>query len=77
MRCTDGDVGSPNSPETGLGFAWVWKANAGSKTSVSATGTAHESTMAGTHQANTTAGFSIVEFSTASESAGDKLVTHG
>ena len=25
LRCTDGDVGSPNSPETGLGFAWVWK----------------------------------------------------
>ena len=57
--------------------AWNWKANGGTTTSVSATGTAHESTMAGTHQANTTAGFSIVTFNTASEDAGDKLITHG
>ena len=57
--------------------AWQWKANGGTTTSVSATGTAHESTMAGTHQANTTAGFSIVTFSTASEDLGDKLITHG
>jgi len=73
---TLGSDGGPNAADDAH-VAWVWKANAGSKTSVSATGTAHESTMAGTHQANTTAGFSIVEFSTASESAGDKLVTHG
>ena len=57
--------------------AWQWKANGGTTTSVSATGTAHESTMAGTHQANTIAGFSIVTFSTASEDLGDKLITHG
>ena len=57
--------------------AWCWKANGGTTTSVSATGTAHESTMAGTHQANTIAGFSIVTFSTASEDLGDKLITHG
>ena len=58
-------------------IGYAWKANGGSLTNVSATGTAHESTMAGSYQANTTAGFSIVTFSTGSEDLGDKLITHG
>jgi len=51
--------------------AWQWKANGGTTTSVSASGAVN----AGTHQANTTAGFSIVTY-TGEDNSGD-TVTHG
>ena len=57
--------------------AWQWKANGGTTTSVSGTGTAADSTKAGTFQANTTAGFSIVTFSTGSDDNGDHRIQHG
>jgi len=57
--------------------AWQWKANGGTTTSVSGTGTAAGSTKAGTFQANTTAGFSIVTFSTGSDDNGDHRIQHG
>lgn len=51
--------------------AWQWKANGGTTTAVSASGAMN----AGTHQANTTAGFSIVTY-TGEDNVGD-TVTHG
>ena len=42
--------------------AWQWKANAGTTTSVSASGTGSGCVNACTHQANTTAGFSIITY---------------
>jgi len=51
--------------------AWQWKANGETTTSVSASGAVN----AGTHQANTTAGFSIVTY-TGEDNSGD-TVTHG
>ena len=57
--------------------AWQWKANGGTTTSVSGTGTTAGSTKAGTYQANTTAGFSIVTFSTGSDDSGDHRIQHG
>ena len=50
---------------------WQWKANGGSTTSVSASGTV----LAGTHQANTTAGFSIVTYTGEDDTV--NTVTHG
>ena len=50
---------------------WAWKANGGTTTSVSASGAVNAST----HQANTTAGFSIVTY-TGEDNIGD-TVTHG
>jgi len=62
----------------GLSFvSWQWKANGGTTTSVSGTGTTAGSTKAGTYQANTTAGFSIVTFSTGVEDTGDHRIEHG
>ena len=42
--------------------AWQWKANGGTTTSVSASGTGSGCVNACTHQANTTAGFSIITY---------------
>ena len=58
-------------------MTWAWKANGGTTTSVSGTGTAAGSTKAGTYQANTTAGFSIITFSTGSDDNGDHRIQHG
>jgi hypothetical protein len=59
--------------------AWQWKANGGTTTSVSASGNGLDAntTKAGTYQANTTAGFSIVTFATGSISNGDHRINHG
>ena len=54
-----------------LVVGWQWKANGGSTTSVSASGTV----LAGTHQANTTAGFSIVTYTGEDDTV--NTVTHG
>ena len=51
--------------------AWQWKANGGTTVAVSASGAMN----AGTHQANTTAGFSIITY-TGEDNVGD-TVTHG
>jgi hypothetical protein len=49
--------------ETNSNFvAWQWKANGGTTTSVSASGTGNGCINACTHQANTTAGFSIITY---------------
>ena len=77
---TDGfTVGSYDSvnESSGTYVAWQWKANGGTTTSVSGTGTTAGSTKAGTYQANTTAGFSIVTFSTGSDDNGDHRIQHG
>mgnify|MGYP003654293294 FL=1 len=42
--------------------SWNWKANGGTTTSVSASGTGEDSINASTHQVNTTAGFSIITY---------------
>jgi len=57
--------------------AWQWKANGGSTTNVDGTGTAADTTKAGTYQANTTAGFSIITFSTGVDDLGDHRIQHG
>ena len=57
--------------------AWAWKANGGSTTNVDGTGTAEGTTKAGTYQANTTAGFSIITFSTGVDDLGDHRIQHG
>ena len=57
--------------------AWQWKANGGTTSSVSGTGTSAGSTKAGTYQANTTAGFSICTFTTGADDDGDHRVNHG
>ena len=54
--------------------AWQWKANGGSLTSVSASGSGATNILAGNYQANTTAGFSIMTF-TGDET--QSTVTHG
>ena len=51
--------------------AWQWKANGGTTTSVSASGTV----LAGTYQANTTAGFSIITYTGEDDTV--NTVTHG
>tara|TARA_B100001939_G_scaffold143599_1_gene124357 strand:+ start:441 stop:1574 length:1134 start_codon:yes stop_codon:yes gene_type:complete len=51
--------------------AWQWKANGGNTTSVSASGTV----LAGTYQANTTAGFSIMTYTGEDDTV--NTVTHG
>ena len=49
--------------ETGDNYvAWQWKANGGTTTSVSASGTGNGCVNACTHQANTTSGFSIITY---------------
>jgi hypothetical protein len=77
---TDGfTVGTSNNVNgsSNGSVAWQWKANGGTTTSVSGTGTTAGSTKAGTYQANTTAGFSIVSFSTGTEDDGDHRIEHG
>jgi len=70
-----GDYGVNASGRTYV--TYNWKANGGTTTSVSGTGTTAGSTKAGTYQANTTAGFSIVTFSTGVEDSGDHRIEHG
>ncbi len=50
------------SNTSGTYVAWQWKANGGTTTSVSASGTGSGCVNACTHQANTTAGFSIITY---------------
>ena len=62
---TTGAPESTNSLGGGAGtakVAWQWKANGGTTTSVSASGTGEDSINASTHQVNTTAGFSIITY---------------
>jgi len=75
---TVGDSGAVNN-NTDNFVAWQWKANGGTTSSVSASGngTDADTTKAGTYQANTTAGFSIVTFSTGAISNGDHRIEHG
>ena len=71
---TDGFTMGSNNGANGSSdnlVAWQWKANGGTTTSVSASGAVNAST----HQANTTAGFSIVTY-TGEDNIGD-TVTHG
>ena len=56
---TNGDTCNANAKEF---VAWQWKANGGTTTSVSASGTGNGCVNACTHQANTTAGFSIITY---------------
>ena len=60
--------------------AWQWKANGGTTTSVSASGTGNGCINACTHQANTTAGFSIITYTGRDDqlnNAHESKVTHG
>jgi hypothetical protein len=66
---TLGAGGETNSSSTNY-VAWQWKANGGSRTTFTESG----NNPAGGHQANTTAGFSIVDY-TGTGSAG--TVSHG
>ena len=67
---TDGfSTGAPESTNSLGGanaadgkVAWQWKANGGTTTSVSASGTGNQCINACTYQANTTAGFSIITY---------------
>jgi len=54
--------------------AWQWKANGGTTTSVSASGSGITDILASTHQANTDAGFSIVSWTSVDSEA---FVSHG
>jgi len=54
--------------------AWQWKANGGTTTSVSASGSGITDILASTHQANTDAGFSIVSWTSVNSEA---YVSHG
>ena len=56
---TNGDTVNKNTKEF---VAWQWKANGGTTTSVSASGTGSGCVNACTHQANTTAGISIITY---------------
>ena len=67
VTSTSGAYNASGEPFVG----WQWKANGGTTTAVSASGAMN----AGTHQANTTAGFSIVTY-TGEDNVGD-TVTHG
>ena len=65
---TDGFTVNPQTGLTNVGgngytyVGWQWKANGGTTTSVSASGTGSGCVNACTHQANTTAGFSIITY---------------
>ena len=62
---TDGFTLGSNGTANGNGgtfVGWQWKANGGSTTSVSASGTGSGCVNACTYQANTTAGFSIITY---------------
>jgi len=54
--------------------AWQWKANGGTTTSVSASGSGITDILASTHQASTIAGFSIVSWTSVNSEA---FVSHG
>ena len=54
--------------------AWQWKGNAGSTSSVGASGSGASQILASTYQVNTTAGFSIVLYTGTGE---DATVSHG
>jgi len=73
---TVGD-GNQINQDTRTFVGWQWKANGGSTTNVDGTGTAEDTTKAGTYQANTTAGFSIITFSTGVDDLGDHRIQHG
>ena len=55
--------------------AWAWKANGGTTTAFSAESPASGSQLAGTHQANTTSGFSIVTYT--GDGGTPRTVLHG
>ena len=60
--------------------AWQWKANGGTTTSVSASGTGSGCINACTYQANTTAGFSIITYTGRDDqlnNAHESKLTHG
>ena len=58
--------------------AWQWKANGGTTTDVSASGSGDTQIIASTHQANTEAGFSIVTFTAPNIGSGNNYtVSHG
>ena len=64
---------SVNGDGNGI-VAWQWKANGGSEVSVSASGSGITDILASSHQANTTAGFSIVKWTGDNSEA---YVSHG
>jgi len=53
---------------------WAWKINGGTTTSVSASGSGATQVLASTHQANTTAGISIITYTGTGATA---TITHG
>jgi len=57
--------------------AWQWKCNGGTTTATSASGSTDDDTdiIATTHQANTTAGFSIITYD--GDATSGKKITHG
>ena len=74
---TNGDVANQN---TKTYVAWQWKANGGTTTAVSASGTGEASINASTHQVNTDAGFSIITYTGRSDQISngqETKVTHG
>ena len=74
---TNGDDFNQSSREYA---AWQWKANGGTTTSVSASGTGNHCINACTHQANTTAGFSIITYTGRDDqlnNAHESKLTHG
>ena len=75
---TDGfDLDTTDGNYNGNGttyVAWQWKANGGTEVSVSASGSGITDILASSHQANTTAGFSIVKWTGDNSEA---YVSHG
>ena len=73
--------GDSGTNTNGTTFAnWVWKANGGTTTSVSASGTGSGCVNACTYQANTTAGFSIITYTGRDDqlsNAQESKLTHG
>ena len=69
------DTGSDGWNEDGdAHVAWQWKANGGSRTTFNESG----DNPGGGHQANTTAGFSIIDYTGTGQTSGDPaLVPHG
>ncbi len=78
-------VGAPSEGNSTNGantnkVAWQWKANGGTTTSVSASGTGNQCINACTYQANTTAGFSIITYTGRDDqlnNAHESKLTHG
>ncbi len=74
----NGDTDGNGSGRTYV--AWQWKANGGTTTSVSASGTGNHCINACTYQANTTAGFSIITYTGRDDqlnNAHESKLTHG